>query len=177
MAWRVMPDLQTFGAVPPSPDTHSCYQGSGNDSPRPMDPRKLTMSTLAGAGNSDMGGKQVFMGLSPLKHIVRDETELFPKERGQVGDLGNATLRREGTDPGPLGTAAGALRAAPLELRGGITSIHLDKPPWPLFRQMTLMDTLGISGWTPLWRTSGERLGHAGARLCGLPSAAPPAPG
>lgn len=141
-----MPDLQTFGAVPPSPDTHSCYQGSGNDSPRPMDPRKLTMSTLAGAGNSDMGGKQVFMGLSPLKHIVRDETELFPKERGQVGDLGNATLRREGTAPGPLGTAAGALRAAPLELRGGITSIHLDKPPWPLFRQMTLMDTLGISG-------------------------------
>lgn len=97
------------------------------------------MSTLAGAGNSDMGGKQVFMGLSPLKHIVRDETELFPKERGQVGDLGNATLRREGT-------AAGALRAAPLELRGGITSIHLDKPPWPLFRQMTLTDTLDISG-------------------------------
>lgn len=90
------------------------------------------MSILTGAVNSVIGGKQVFMGLSLLKHIVRGETELFPKERGQVvreGDLGNVTLRREGTHPGPRGTAAGALRAAPLELRGGITSIHLDKPP------------------------------------------------
>lgn len=85
-----MPDLQTFRAVPPSPDTQSCYQGSGNDSPRQMDPKKLTMSILAGAVNSDIGGKQVFMGLSLLKHIVRGETELFPKERGQV--VGRVTL-------------------------------------------------------------------------------------
>lgn len=81
-----MPDLQTFGAVPPSPDTHSCYQGWEMT----LQEEKLTTSILEGDVNSDIVGTSIYGFISVKTHFLRGETELFPKERGQV--VGRATL-------------------------------------------------------------------------------------
>lgn len=112
MAWRVMPALQSFGAIPPSPDTHSCYQGWGNDSPRV----KLTMSILPRAVNSDIVGRASIYGFISVKTRCVGWNPAAPqgKDRWLEGWPWHC---QEVTDPGPSSTF------------GGTTSIHLDNHP------------------------------------------------
>lgn len=89
----------------------------------PSKSKKLTMSILAGAVNSDIVGTTSIYGFISVKTHCAGWNRAVPQGKragGEEGDLGDVTLCQEVTDPGPFGTAAGALRAAPLELQNSI---------------------------------------------------------